>query len=159
MSPSAPLRLLQVLARRQADAADLNLTLPSPADLADVSPVPLSLPVLLRLGILDYQHLDEPARAQIQSILSTSFDPMSATPAPVPSPTSISAVPLPRADIDDFAKLSIEACTYIRQACHTTENATNAVQTRLSFEEVWRVCALLEERMVQQGQGFMLVAQ
>lgn len=151
---SAPLHLLQDLARRQADAEDLEISLPSPTELADLAPLSLPLPVLLRYGIISIDSLNNSVRAHVETQLSGSFDPTSTSRM---GNTSVTAITLSNDELDDLSKLSIEASTHMRQEYRACENATDAWKTRLSHQDVWRVCAVLEERMVNQGQGFMLV--
>ena len=50
--PHLPLKLIHALSIRQEASGDLDIRLPSPSQLDDLSPLPLSLPVLLCSGTL-----------------------------------------------------------------------------------------------------------
>ena len=157
MNPSAPVHLLQDLAQRQVDTTDLELQLPTPDQIADIAPLPLSIPVLLRYGIIPLDAIDEAQRSEVQAKTNGSFDPASTSGSSQPSNSIIQSR---QSTLDHLAKLSIDAGTLIKETCTTIQRdgGEEDWKTRLTFRDLWRVFALLEERLNKQGQGFMLAA-
>lgn len=132
--PAAPLHLLQDLAYRQAETSDLELPLPSPGDLADVSPLPLSIPVLLQHGIIPPSFLPDSG-----------------------SSNGVTVVKVSASLLQDLERCSLDASVAIRHALQ----AKNA-DSRVTHHDLWRVCALLEDRMRSNvpglGQAYVVVA-
>lgn len=152
MNSSAPVHLLQDLAQRQADSRDLEMELPSPDQLSDINPLPLSIPVLLRYGIISLDSIDEAQRSEVESRIHGPFDSTSTSGS---SLSSSSLITLPQSTFDHLAKLSISAGTSIKETCAATQG-DGEWKTRLTFRDLWRVFAVLEERMIKQGQGLIL---
>jgi hypothetical protein len=92
--PPATLRLLQDLAYKQHTSSDLDLDLPlpDPAELANITALPLSIPVLLQLGILALPDVKS------SSVISTTSDSSS-----TPATSDRQAFPLPKQNFDLLA--------------------------------------------------------
>lgn len=157
LHPSAPVHLLQDLAQRQADSRDLEMELPTPDRLCDVTPLPLSIPVLLRYGVIPLDVIDEAQRSEVESRINGPFDPVDPASTSGSSQTSTIIINLPETTLDHLAKLSVEASTSIKEACAAMDGEGEVGwKTRLTFRDLWRVFNVLEERMGKQAQGFEL---
>jgi hypothetical protein len=151
--PSAPLFLLQDLAYRQSESSDLGISLPPPDELADVSPLPLPLPFLLQTGIISPNALSPADRQAIESAVKD-FDLYSSDSSPEP----INASSLSKEGMDKLAPLALAASTEIRWATQTQEWAgEDEWKGRLSYYDIWRIASALEDRVVKQGKGIVLV--
>ena len=69
--PYLPLRLIHSLAVRQESSSDLDLRLPKPALLEDISPLPLSLSTLLSSGVVDISDSSTGLQDSIESYPSS----------------------------------------------------------------------------------------
>lgn len=130
------------------------MELPTPDQLSDITPLPLSIPVLLRYGVISLDSVDEAQRSEVESRINGPFDPTSALGSPQ---SSTAIITLPKSTLDHLAKLSVDASNLIKEACAATHGQGGEEwKTRLTFRDLWRVFGLLEERMSKQGQGFVL---
>jgi hypothetical protein len=69
--PYLPLRLIHSLAVRQEASGDLDLRLPKPAQLEDVSPLPLPLSVLFSSGVLQAAESTSSLQQSVESYSSS----------------------------------------------------------------------------------------
>jgi len=99
--PYLPLRLIHALAVRQEASGDLDLRLPKPADLEDITPLPLSLPVLFSAGILKIADSSD-LRQQVGN-----YD---------KSTTGITQVEMSASTYATVLAKSVQACQAIRKA-------------------------------------------
>jgi hypothetical protein len=156
--PTAPLHLLQDLAYRQSESSDLGISLPPPDELADVSPLPLPLSFLLQSGIVSLDALPSADQQALKAVIATDLD-LYAT-ADSKSGTSVEAITISRSGMDTLAMMSLAASTEIRWATQTQEWTGEAEwKGRLSFYDIWRISAALEERTFKQGKGIVLIAE
>jgi hypothetical protein len=156
--PAAPLHLLQDLAYRQSESSDLGISLPPPDELADVSPLPLSLSFLLQSGIVSLDALPNADQQALKAVIASDLD-LYAT-AESKAATSVEAITISKSGMDTLALMSLAVSTEIRWATQTQEWTGEAEwKGRLSFYDIWRISAALEERTSRQGKGMVLIAE
>ena len=153
--PSAPLHLLQDLAYRQSESKDLGISLPPPDELSDVSPLPLSVTVLLQTGIISLDQLPEIDSKTVKSALPTDLDFASLSLGSSPPAEPAAAISVSQKSLDDLARLSLSASSEIRFATQTQDWAGDEEwKSRLTFHDIWRIFTALEGKV---GKGFTLV--
>jgi len=151
--PSAPLHLLQDLAYRQSESAVLGISLPPPDELSDVSPLPLSIPVLLQTRIISLNPFSEADRKAIEAALTPDFD--LASLSLDSRPTRRPAVKVSQESLDTLTELSSSASSEIRFATQTQDfTGDEEWKSRLTFHDLWRIFSVLEDKT---GKGFSVI--
>ena len=150
--PSAPLHLLQDLAYRQSESSDLGIALPPPDELSDVSPLPLSIPVLLQTRIISLASFQESDRKAIEAALSSDLDLGALSLEPK---TQRPAIVVSEKCLDTLIELSLTASSEIRFATQTLDlTGDEEWKSRLTFHDIWRIFSTLEDKM---GKGFSVL--
>lgn len=164
--PSAPLRLLQDLAALLPLLPELDLSSPNLDPVSNLSPLPLSPPLLLYLGLITPDAKNESDSAKLQSAIPTGqsvFELLaylaSETTADGPDKKD------PRnatVSAETYAKLyaaSVEACQQIGDcASLASQEGVEAGSKRgMSYLEAERVCAYLATVMEGKGLGVRVV--
>jgi hypothetical protein len=151
--PASPLHLLQDLAYRQSESSDLGIALPPADELADISPLPLSIPVLLQTRIISLDALPGPDRKVIESALSPELDLASLSLDSKPSQRP--AVVVSPNCLKQLTELSLSASSEIRFATQTQEfKGDEEWRSRLTFHDIWRIFSVMEDKM---GHGFSVL--
>jgi hypothetical protein len=144
---------LQDLASRRSESSDLGIALPPPDELADVSPLPLSIPVLLQTRIITLDSFQESDRKAIESALSPDLD--LATLSLDAKSTQRPAIVVSQKCLDTLIELSLSASSEIRFATQTLDlTGDEEWKSRLTFHDIWRIFSALEDKM---GKGFSVL--
>lgn len=116
-----------------------------------MSPLPLSIPVLLQSRIISLDSLPESDRESIEA--ASSFDP-DLTSLSL-EPTQRPAVVISQKCLDTLTELALSASSEIRFATQTMDLAEDEEwKSRLSFHDIWRIFSVLEDKM---GKGFSVM--
>lgn len=154
--PAAPLRLLQDLAH-QFGSSNNEIALPDAKALANISPLPLPLDLLLHLGIIEPES-SFPDGNQLRHATGDWWAGKKVALVPAPkneeSANPPKIISLSRAALDALAQASVEACREI--ASHARFGAVEW-QKSLTELDVSRIFAALEGALDAGGLGVRLV--
>ncbi|CAD6569635.1 MAG: hypothetical protein TREMPRED_005358 [Tremellales sp. Tagirdzhanova-0007] len=158
--PPGPLRLLQDLAFRNAGAPAPDFGLPEPSELANVCPLPLPIPLLLYLGVIELSATSfrlSDLRKAVEALRGRDMDVFSDTPRLDTMSSTSQVVTVPQSVYDELEGRSMEACSEIRRVAHATLRGADADVWKMSF--IARLCEVLAGRMKRLGLDFHISLQ
>lgn len=160
LSPT-PLKLLIDLAYRQSTTSDLDLPISNLDRIGDTSPLPLSIPALLALGILDVSEPSSELKIAIERVRTSGAVELLSTDherAGKSTPTTeTTLVILEEKEYTELVNGSIDACGLLLEECHRgREGEGEGWKRGIGPWDLVRILEVFEENMRRGGRGLMI---